>query len=492
MANPTAGNRLYFGQLIKIPLPSLPEENARIDTIKQAKFAIDPEKLISDSDTVKSKIVKPDLDRVYNVALMLPLSLEEVDSLKLFENNDIQDLLKLPSFRFIQFYEGFLIAVDSLISKGFKMKLYLYDVDHDISKTIEVLQDPELTKMDLIIGPLYSKSFELASNFAHLFKINIVNPYTKRPQVIVDKPLVYKLEPSIERQLDNIISLIRSKYSEAKIMLVKGNKFKFNEELAVYKDSISEIIKPVVTIPNFVLHNKLIEISRERVEDFNNDDQLLAALNIENKLLYSDDFSSALYDSTFFSNKVNEIIYSKDGIDGVIDNLSIVRKNLLLVFSDDKVFTLDLLTNLNVLRDTFNLSVIGLPDWEELIDYSPELNQNVDLHLLTPSFLDYNSSKVVGFVNEFRARYKTEPQYIAFEGFDIGFYFLSALMKYGVDFDSFLFKHKPGLLKSKFSFFRSDPEDGWENSNWNILHFDDFELDTIDNEKDIKSDVIFE
>lgn len=491
MANPTAGNRLYFGQLIKIPLPRLPEKKIMPDTVKQLKTPILTEKLPK-YDTAQPKYIKPDPDRVYNVALMLPLSLEEIDSLELSDNNNVNELLMSPSFRFVQFYEGFIIAVDSLVSRGLKLKLRLYDVDHDISKTIEVLQDPELTKTDLIIGPLFSKSFELASNFAHLFSIKIVNPFTKRSQVKDEKPLVYKVEPAIESQLEIVMDLISSKYQQANIIIVKGNKLQFNDELNAYKDSITNIIEPVVAIPNFILHNKLVDISRERVDDFKSDDQLLAALNIENKLLYRDDFSSTLYDSTLFSNTVKDVVYSEDGIDALLDKLSIVRKNLILVFSDDKVFTLDLLTNLNVLRDTFDLSVIGLPDWEELIDYSPELNQNVDLHLLTPSFLDYKNQHVINFINEFRERYKTEPQSMAYEGFDIGYYFLSALMKYGVDFDRFLPQHKTNLLKSKFNFYRSDPEGGWENSYWNFLYFNDFELDTIVNEKVIKSDGILE
>ncbi len=74
------------------------------------------------------------------------------------------------------------------------VKVYVYDVDNQVSKTIKVLQKPELTKMDLIIGPFYKRNFKLVSHFAKMFDIKIVNPLSRRNEILTHDNLI-KVKP---------------------------------------------------------------------------------------------------------------------------------------------------------------------------------------------------------------------------------------------------------------------------------------------------------
>ncbi len=89
------------------------------------------------------------------------------------------------------------------------------------------------------------------------------------------------------------------------------------------------------------------------------------------------------------------------------------------------------------------------------------------------SYIDYQRPEVKAFVLKYRDRYKTEPMEYAFDGFDIGYYFLSALMRYGKDFHQCIPYFEQELIQNKF-IFRHERYRGYENQHWNIFGFDDY------------------
>ena len=91
---------------------------------------------------------------------MLPLNLSEMDDIK---TEEIDDELKPPSFykslTYIQYYEGAMIAFDSLKNQGLNVKLYVYDVSNDSTMIEKIIQKPEFTSLNLIICPQYKSSY---------------------------------------------------------------------------------------------------------------------------------------------------------------------------------------------------------------------------------------------------------------------------------------------------------------------------------------------
>ena len=125
---------------------------------------------ILNQDSLQCANFVGNLQDTFKIALMIPLYLEEVDSLKFTKETDVDDLLNERPFRFLQFYYGAMMAVDSLNALGMHTELSVYDVDNSIGKTIQVLQDSSLQEQDLIIGPFHRRSFKLASHFAKIFE----------------------------------------------------------------------------------------------------------------------------------------------------------------------------------------------------------------------------------------------------------------------------------------------------------------------------------
>ncbi len=61
---------------------------------------------------------------------------------------------------------------------------------------------------------------------------------------------------------------------------------------------------------------------------------------------------------------------------------------------------------------------------------------NLKLHCFSSSIVDYENEKTRDWILKYRDLYNIEPttENYAFDGFDIGWYFLNALYLYGSDF----------------------------------------------------------
>ena len=160
-----------------------------------------------------------DSERLYKVALMMPLYLEQVDEKFLTEEPNNKQLLAKP-FSYLHFYEGFMIAVDSMISKyDMKIDLRVYDVDQDTNKVIAALNDTCLAKMDIIVVPFHLKPFERVNAFANEHEIMIVNPMTLREDLVVGNKNMVKVKPSYSSQMEWLEKVIADKYTDNNIFV---------------------------------------------------------------------------------------------------------------------------------------------------------------------------------------------------------------------------------------------------------------------------------
>ena len=78
----------------------------------------------------------------------------------------------------------------------------------------------------------------------------------------------------------------------------------------------------------------------------------------------------------------------------------------------------------------------------------------------------------------FRNKYAAEPEEYAFEGYDLGYYFLNALMQYGSDdLIGCLHCYEASLLHTTYRFYyknylRADENNGKENLYWSMYQYD--------------------
>lgn len=79
---------------------------------------------------------------------------------------------------FLDFYEGSLIALDSLKKMGYHIDVFVYDDRGDTNVLKQIIERDEVSKLNLIIGPANIECFKIASDYLkkekHLFNISIL------------------------------------------------------------------------------------------------------------------------------------------------------------------------------------------------------------------------------------------------------------------------------------------------------------------------------
>jgi hypothetical protein len=135
-------------------------------------------------------------------------------------------------------------------------------------------------------------------------------------------------------------------------------------------------------------------------------------------------------------------------------------------------------TNLNTLK-TFgqNIKVIGLSRWQRFHNVDPEYYFNLNLSIATPFFIDYHQKDVKDFVLKYRDIYSSEPSQMAIHGYDVGFYFFSALKDFGTDFSRCILNYDKDLLQANYRFVKWYHNSGFENVDVSIIkYFDGYNI----------------
>ncbi len=351
---------------------------------------------------------------IYKVALMLPLFLSGFDQIdavhpdpKIFETS--------KSFRFLPYYEGVRMALDSLEKQGLKIKLYVYDVDKDTANTRQLLKNPEMTSMNLIFGLLYHSNFQIVASFAKKNRIPLVNPISERSELIAGNPFIIKVQPPKSSQFKQMAAYLSTACAGGQVLIIRNGQ---------YND-----------------HDAPDHLKKECME-----------------------------------RNLNVMIV--EGQEAAIGKYSKDKQNYVVVFSDSQTYILDLLRGLYSLRNDYNLTLLGLPDWTAIEGMENEYLVALKTHMMARSFVDYDNQKVKEFIARYQDIYKADPELLAFQGFDQAFYFLSALQAYGVNFGRCLGELKIQSLVTRFDFLHAKGN-GFENQGWLMYKYENYKLAAV-------------
>ncbi len=407
--NPEISDGLKPGMELKIPVPASKKEPKKT-TGKEVPAPPPPVEKPA-PPAVKPCGMDPSVKKeVYDVALMMHFFLGDIDSINT-ANPPEEPALAYRPFQFIQFYEGFLMAVDSLKKTGLSIRLHVYDVSTDTAETKKFLENPELKKMDLMIGLLYHRNFQIVAEFAKQNSIPLVSPVSERESQVNRNPWVIKVRPSNLELIPDVSRMIIQKYPDANVVIVRNAQSR-------YKDQADQLQK------------------------------LCTAGNVK-----------------------ADVCDPKT----MTDYLQQEPLNLVVIFSENKSFILDLLTQLNSIKNQYRISVFGLPSWDRIDGLEVDYLVNLKTHITAPCFIDYDNENVKKFIRMFQENIKTDPDLLAFVGFDVAHFFLTALMKYGTSFPECMKEMEPDLLEAKYDLVKQDP-DGYENQHWMIYYYENFRV----------------
>jgi hypothetical protein len=135
--------------------------------------------------------------------------------------------------------------------------------------------------------------------------------------------------------------------------------------------------------------------------------------------------------------------------------------------------------------ERYPITLVCVHDWQKheklLVDNLLKMNAIY----ISDCFVDYNSEEAKRFVLRFRQKYTIDPQQYAFEGYDVGSYFLNALMQYGSDdLISCLHCYQASMLHTNYRFYYKNymnvsGNDGKENLYWSIYQYDKKNIELV-------------
>jgi LysM repeat protein len=417
--NPYIARNPEPGTVVKIPLSDVTVDEVYINDSVANTAVVHPEEpaeQLTGSEFCHNLMERGE----YKVALLLPFYYSEIDSLrKIVEKaQGTTNMAGNPkSFQFIQFYEGFMMALDSIKEVGLRAKVYVFNVEDNVASAQQVILKPELKNMDIIIGPVHAKSFAVVAEFARENQIYIVNPFSSRGEIIQDNPFVFKVRPSAKSQFPGLVSYLNDKYKHAQIFIARNNETQDEAQIQEIKDEM----KKNLAVREFPL---------------------------------TDLFS--------------EIVYNRDSLTVFKRKASENRENVIVMYSENKAFLLDFMRKVNDLKDIFQITIIGFPSWKRIEGLDLSHLSNLNSRILAEDDVDYRSQAVKNLVRHYRETYKTEPQKYAFEGYDVGIYFMSALLKYGSHFGECISYFDMDLMSAGYD-FEAEPGQGFENNYWKVL-----------------------
>lgn len=320
----------------------------------------------------------------------------------------------------LDFYGGAKLAMDSLKSLGYNVKVQVFDTQNDTSTVSSVLRNPALKESDLIIGPLYSAAFIKVAEFARKNKIPAVSPFSQSETLVENFPNVFKVTPRSASLVADLPPVLKKAHPNGKFTLITPDSEKDLKLTAGFLESWKK--------------NELGEIKEIALKDFK----------------------------------------------ASIESLDAVNENVLIFLCTDQVKIIDLSAKLNAQRNNANIILVGLNEWNsfENIDYD-QLN-NLNYTYASPVAYDFTSPNSLKFQQNFKMEFKGEPNFYAYQGFDITFYFTRQIARLGDNFFDCIGKQPLECgFNSCYEYKSSEKENGFDNGYINVLRLTKFKAKRI-------------
>lgn len=160
---------------------------------------------------------------VYDVALFAPLNLDEVTRDTGFSINNRTPLPGV-TLSALEFYEGALLAMDTLQKQGIRLRLHVYDTRSSSNPLFRVLNDPRLDSADLLLGgSVNANELKQISAFAQKNKINFVSATYPNDAGITQNPFLIIVNSTLHIHCEAIQDFAQQKFSNKQITVIYRN-----------------------------------------------------------------------------------------------------------------------------------------------------------------------------------------------------------------------------------------------------------------------------
>jgi ABC-type branched-subunit amino acid transport system substrate-binding protein/outer membrane protein assembly factor BamD (BamD/ComL family) len=148
----------------------------------------------------KSGFVRSYDDKNIDFGVLLPFNVESFD---------IQEATTKNRFVY-DMYAGMLLAMDKIKSEKIPVKLYGFDVGTSSESAEKYINDNNFKKLDVLIGPLYSRPNKVISEFAEKNKIFQIHPISGSQSLLSSFKNSFLVQASANVQVEKCLDFVES------------------------------------------------------------------------------------------------------------------------------------------------------------------------------------------------------------------------------------------------------------------------------------------
>ena len=350
--------------------------------------------------------------------------------------------------RMVEFYQGFLMAVERLKREGHSFEINTFDTGAKEKSLDSLISSGALDRMDLIIGAYYPNHNKELGRFVKDKDIPLIVPFSNKKDELYNNPMAFFVNTLQAAILPDVATNFVTTFPNANVIFVedtvKSNKRDFIKTLTAQLDKNG--------IPHTTIQMEQIAFNEKEIE--NDDEELvlpfasLAAEGMENIIIPTSS--------------------SKETLNRILPGL--VMANLLdtALMNDFKLF--------------------GYPEWQVYAQQTREQLYEVDTYFYATFFSHFSLPEAARFQNDFIRWYNRDLQKIypryGMLGYDIGYQFLLATTLYGSELPQKINELQTSPLQSGFKFERMENNGGMMNKKLFFIHYTrEYNIEKIDLDK---------
>ena len=333
--------------------------------------------------------------------------------------------------RMVEYYEGFLMAVDSLKQMGVSIDLYTYDSGKSTESVKNILNKAEMKDMDIIFGPAHPEQVKPMAEFAQKNNVRLVVPFTSKGEDVFNNPSVYQINTPQSYLYSEVYEHYIRKFSNAHVEFLDAQTGHTD------KDDFIKGLKEE-------LKNNQITFKELKGESINPEGMKLA-----------------------------------------VDSL---RENVIIPTSGRNVALIKILPQMVITsreHPNYNMKLFGYPEWQTYTDDHLASFFELDTYFYSSFYTNNLFPAAIQFTNAYRKWFSkdmanTYPKY-GMLGFDMAFFFLQGLHKYGSNFEENMNQMPVTPIQTGFKFERVNNWGGFINRKVFFVNFTkNYELIKLD------------
>lgn len=296
----------------------------------------------------------------YQIALFAPLYLDSV-----FDGSSYRFGKEFPKFinPGLEFYEGAQWALDSLQKKGAPLDVFVYDSRSRRKSLTQQLNSPEMAGVDMIIANANFQEVRTLAQAAQTKKVPFISATLPNDAGISSNPYMVILNSTLRAHCEGIYRYVQANHSNDRIVLFRKPGAQENQLQEYFNEIAQQTVATKVKM-------EVIDVTKG-------------------------------FDVTSWSRRLDS-----------------TRRTVAIAGSLSESFGTDLAAQLAEISGTYPITLIGMPTWDGMREFSKSAYNNLEIIYSTPFYYNRNGSLASQITQEFEEKIESRPTDMFYRGYE--------------------------------------------------------------------------